>query len=279
MLGFLERRFPIGGAQISLLSLTLALGVLVFGFLVASMLSNRISRLVASGGSALRWRATLARFAGYTIRVLAVSTALQLSGIDIGKLLAAVAVVAVGIGIAMQKVAENFVSGLILLAERSIREGDIIEFDDTIARVQHMGIRATVALTLDDEEIIVPNSMLTQSAVKNLTLTEEIHRLRIRVGVSYRSDVDRVRAALIDAAESLEWRDQSYPPVVLLLDFGASAIDMEVSVWTRDVWGLRRGQSALRESVWRKLRAAGIEIPFPQLDVHVQRSPPPRVSE
>jgi small-conductance mechanosensitive channel len=155
-----------------------------------------------------------------------------------------------------------------LIAERSIREGDIIEFDGRIARVQHMGIRATIALTLDDEEIIVPNSILTQSAVKNLTLTEPIHRLRVRVGVSYSADLAVVESTLFAAAESIEWRNPQRTPIVLLMEFSASSVDFEVSIWTHDVWGLRRGQSELRKAVWRALQAESIAIPFPQIDVH-----------
>jgi small-conductance mechanosensitive channel len=182
--------------------------------------------------------------------------------------LAAGAVLAVGIGIAMQKVAENFVSGIILFAERSIREGDIVEFEGRVAKVQHMGIRATIAVTLDDEEIIVPNSILAQSPVKNLTLTDAVYRLRVKVGVSYNSDIERANEVLAAAAASVSWRDPSRAPTVLLIEFRSSSIDFEVSVWTRDVWGLRRGQSELRRAVWHALRQAGIAIPFPQLDIH-----------
>ena len=273
MLWVFEKRANIGGIEVSWVSVLTALGVLVVGFVVASMLSTRISRQVASS-PAQRWRATLARVASYAIRIVTVSLALQLSGIEVAKILAAVAVMAVGVGIAMQKVAENFVSGMILLAERSIREGDIIEFDGTIARVQHMGIRATVAQTLDEEEIIVPNSLLTQSAVKNLTLTEELYRLRVRVGISYASDLELARETMRAAGTAIEWREKTRDPVVLVIDFAPSSIEMEVSVWTTDVWHLRRGQSALRESVWRHLRAAGIVIPYPQLDLHVIQPPP-----
>lgn len=266
----LDKHAKIGGIDVSWLSVLTSIAVLLVGFVLASMLSGRIARVpVTSSTNAKRWRATAARIASYTIRIVTVSLALQLSGIEVAKILAAVAVMAVGVGIAMQKVAENFVSGMILLAERSIREGDIIEFDGMIARVQHMGIRATVAQTLDEEEIIVPNSLLTQSSVKNLTLTEELYRLRVKVGVSYASDLDLVRETLRRAGAVIEWRDQTRDPVVLVLDFAASAIEMEVSIWTHDVWHLRRGQSALRESVWKHLKEAGIVIPFPQLDVRL----------
>lgn len=171
-------------------------------------------------------------------------------------------------GIAMRKVAENFVSGMILIAERSIREGDIIEFEGRIARVHHMGIRATIAQTLDDEELIVPSSILTQSAVKTLTLTQVVYRLRVVVGVAYSTDLDRATAVLRETAERVPWRELDRAHVVLLLDFGESSINFEVSIWTRDVWGLRRGQSDLRMAVWRALRDAEISIPSPQLDVH-----------
>jgi small-conductance mechanosensitive channel len=210
----------------------------------------------------------LAKITSYAVRVVTVVIALQVAGVNLASVLAAGAVVAVGIGIAMQKVAENFVSGIILFAEHSIREGDIIEFEGRIVKVQHMGIRATIALTLDDEEIIVPNSILAQSAVKNLTLTEVVHRLRVKIGVDYATDVDHAAEVLRVAATAVPWRDSSRDPIVLLLDLGESSIDFEVSVWTEDAWALRRHQSELRKALWRAFRDNNIAIPFPQLDVH-----------
>lgn len=258
----------VGATSVSYAALLVALAVMVVGFLLASKTSSRVRSLGGNVGAHLRWRAVTAQVVGYALRLATVAVALQVTGIDVASVLAAGAVLAVGIGIAMQKVAENFVSGIILFAERSIREGDIIEFEGRVAKVQHMGIRATIALTLDDEEIIVPNSILAQSAVKNLTLTEVVYRLRMKIGVSYASDVDRATEVLEGAATTVSWREPSRAPVVLLVDFGASSIDFEVSVWTRDVWALRRGQSELRKAMWRALRDAGISIPFPQLDVH-----------
>jgi small-conductance mechanosensitive channel len=241
------------------------------GFLLASMLSTRVRGEVDGTGRPQPWRGTLAQMTGYLIRALSVAMALQVAGVDVGTVLAASAVLAVGIGIAMQKVAENFVSGVILMTERSIREGDVIEFDATIARVRHMGIRSTIVRTLDDEEIIVPNSILTQAAVKNLTLTDTLYRLRVRVGVSYGSDLAKVEEVLRIAGEELTWREKGQPPRVFLLDFGNSSVDFEVSVWTRDVWTMRRGQSDLRKAIWQGFKDAGITIPFPQMDVHFDR--------
>jgi small-conductance mechanosensitive channel len=263
-----SHKFSVGGSSVTYSALLISVAVLVFGLLLASKVSNRIRTFGGVEDVQIRRRVVATRVVGYGIRIATIVIALHVTGIDVTTVLAASAVLAVGIGIAMQKVAENFVSGVILFAEQAIREGDIIEFEGCVARVQRVGIRATIALTLDDVEIIVPNSILAQNAVKNLTLTEMIHRLHVRVGVAYETDVDKAAEVLLAAAESISWRDPDHKPVVLLLDFGASSIDFEVSVWTRDVWLLRRWQSELRKTLWRAIRDNGISIPFPQIDVH-----------
>jgi small-conductance mechanosensitive channel len=263
-----SHQLTLGGSSVSYGALLVAVLVLVVGLLFASKASSRIRAFGGNESANLRWRVVVAQVIGYAIRIASVAIALQVTGIDVASVLAASAVLAVGIGIAMQKVAENFISGIILFAERSIREEDIIEFEGCVAKVRHVGIRATIALTLDDEEIIVPNSILVQSAVKNLTLTEVVHRLRVTVGVDYATDVDRASDVLLAAAETITFRDRDRAPIVMLKEFGASSIDFEVSIWTRDVWGLRLGQSELRKALWRGLRDNDIAIPFPQVDVH-----------
>lgn len=261
-------QFEVGGSRVSVASIVVALVILVAGFAVASRVARKVRGEALSDHWGTRWRGTAAQVTSYAIRITALAVGLQIAGVNIASLLAAGAVVAVGIGIAMQKVVENFVSGVILMAERSIREGDIVEFDGHIARVRHVGIRATIAQTLDDEEIIVPNSILSQSSVKNLTLTDPIYRLRVTVGLAYSTDLALAEKVLRTAAEQLNWRDQTRAPIILLVDFGSSSVDFEVSVWTRDVWGLRRGQSELRKAIWWALKGANITIAFPQLDVH-----------
>ncbi|MFO0679941.1 MAG: mechanosensitive ion channel [Polyangiaceae bacterium] len=268
---FTSPSFHVAGESVSLRALVLSLVVLFLGFVAASNVGSRIRRWSDGRPETHRWRTTFAQIVGHGIRLISIVLALQVSGINVASLLAAGAVVAVGVGIAMQKVAENFVSGIILVAERSIREGDVIEFEGRVARVQQMGIRSTIAQTLDDEEIIVPNSLLTQSAVKNFTLTDLTYRLRVRVGVDYGSDVDRVVDILTAVAEAIPWRVQAKPPVVVFSDFAPSSLDFEVSVWTHDPWTMRRGQSALRREIWSAFRSEGIRIPFPQLDIHVDR--------
>jgi small-conductance mechanosensitive channel len=169
----------------------------------------------------------------------------------------------------MQNIAQNFVSGVILLLERSIKPGDVLKVEDRFVKVMRMGIRATIARTLDEEEIIVPNSAIVQSTVTNYTLRDSLYRLRCQVGVIYGSDMGLVRRTLEGVAQHVEWRNNTMEPVILLTDFGSSSVDFEISVWIDDPWNVRRARSKLNEAIWWALKDAGVIIAFPQLDVHL----------
>ncbi len=134
-----------------------------------------------------------------------------------------------------------------------------------------MGARATVARTRDEEEIIIPNSLLVQSSVTNYTLRDSVYRIRATVGVEYGSDMERVMEVLAEAGESISERTQAKPPLVLLAEFGDSSVVFEVSIWAEDPWRARVTLSALNMAIWRHLKAAGITIAFPQLDVHFDK--------
>ncbi|MBT8404431.1 MAG: mechanosensitive ion channel, partial [Gemmatimonadetes bacterium] len=178
------------------------------------------------------------------------------------------AVFAVGIGFALQNLSENFVSGVILMFERSIKPGDIVEVDGYVVRVLKLGMRTTLARNREDEEILVPNSHLVAATVKNFTLHDTVLRIRAEVGVEYSSDMARVMEVLQTMAESQTWRLEGRDPVVLMKEFGASSVDFEVSVWTDDPWLAPRFRSQLMQGIWFALADAGITIAFPQLDVH-----------
>jgi small-conductance mechanosensitive channel len=203
-----------------------------------------------------------------------VAVALQTIGISLTTVFAAGAVVAVGIGFALQNILQNFVSGVILLAERSIKETDVLEVDGRTIQVEQVGVRATVARTRDDERIIIPNSLLVQSIVANYTLADSFYRVRTSVGVSYGSDMRRVREVLENAAARVADRAESKEPVILLREFADSSVSWEVSVWTSDPWRSPRLKSDLNESVWWALKDAGLTIAFPQLDVHFPEGRP-----
>jgi small-conductance mechanosensitive channel len=200
--------------------------------------------------------------------VIGFSIAAQTVGINLSALFAAGAVFAIGFGFAMQNIAQNFVAGVILLIERVIRPGDIIEIEGQVARVEEIGIRSTRVRTRFDVDIIVPNSILVQSNVRNYTLGDSDYRVHIDVGVTYSADIPAVHELLVQAAAAIEWRVANKDPIVLLTTFGSNAVNFEVSVWCNDPWGARIHQSELSLAIWRALKAANITISFPQLDVH-----------
>jgi small-conductance mechanosensitive channel len=208
------------------------------------------------------------RLLHYVVLGVGLLVSLESIGINLGALFAAGAVFAIGIGFAMQNIVQNFVSGIILLVERTIKPGDVLEINDRMVKVRRMSIRATIARTLDEEDIIIPNSSIVQAMVTNYTLHDNLYRLRCQVGVVYGSDMGQVREVLETSAAALTWRYPERDPVVLLTDFGDSSVNFEVSVWIDDPWSVRRARSDLNEAIWWALKEAGVVIAFPQVDVH-----------
>ncbi len=217
---------------------------------------------------------TARRVVHWALLILGITAALQTIGIDLSTIFAAGAVFAVGLGLAMQSIAQNFVSGIILLIERAISPGDVLEVEGQVVRVEHMGIRSTVARTRNEEELIVPNSTLVQGTVKNFTKEDSLYMLGTEVGVVYSSDLKLVSETLANAAKALSWREQDREPRVLLKEFSDSAVIFIIYVWISDPWSARRLNSELNEAIWWGLKDARITIAFPQLDVHFDHPSP-----
>lgn len=208
------------------------------------------------------------RLIHYTILLIGFGIALETIGLDLTALFTAGAVFAIGLGFAMQNIAQNFVSGIILLLERSIKPGDVLDVEGRIVKVSRMGIRSTVARTLDEEDIIIPNSALVQAPVKNYTLKDSLYRIRTTVGVVYSADMAKVQRVLAETARAMTWRVQSKEPRIFMLEFGDSSVNFEIGIWTEDPWKSRIRKSELNDAVWWALKKANITIAFPQLDLH-----------
>ncbi len=263
-----HRLFEIGGSDITVGHLIAFCIVIVVTLVFAKFVERRISKALSRHhpdreGSA----GATARLVYYLLLVIGLATALNILGIHPSALFAAGAIFAVGLGFGLQNVVQNFVSGVILLGERSIKPGDILELDTEMVRVERMGLRSTIARTLDEEQYLVPNEQLVQSRVKNYTLNDRIYRLRLSVGVAYSSDLPAVFQVLEQAAIT-QSRLKSKPPKVLFTGFGSSSIDFEVSIWIGDPWQRRQRVSDLGLAIWRHLKDADIVIAFPQLDIH-----------
>ncbi len=266
-----EPHLEVAGARIGLDEL------LVFGaIVVVAYFASRVLQRVVDRWFELRRlgdRGVLQntnRLIHYVAVTLGVAFGLHTIGINLGALFAAGAVLAVAIGFATQNLTQNFVSGVLLLAERSITEGDILNVEGSMVRVERLGARATVARTRDDEQLIIPNAALVQSTVTNFTLEDDLFRVRAAVGVSYDEDLDHVAEVLERVGLDIPDRSKVRDPIVLILEFAASAIVFELSVWSRDPWTTRATRSEMLLRIWRALRDEGITIAYPQLDLHVK---------
>lgn len=263
------RFFNVGDTPVTLGTVAIVGAVMLASFRFSAFVQKRIQASMAAQGMPEEGSvAAGARLAHYGIVALGLMVGMQTAGVDLSALFAAGAVFAAVIGFAMQTLTQNFVAGVILIVERSIVPGDILELQGHMVRVERMGIRSTVVRDLDDVQLIVPNSELV-TGVRNFTMSDRFTRLRIPVGVTYDSDMARVFATLQAAAEAFPERDTTREPILLMTGFGASSVDFEVSVWTTDPFRSSRIKSDLHRHVWDALAAAGITIAFPQLDVHL----------
>jgi small-conductance mechanosensitive channel len=262
----------IGGTEVTLGHALLALVLVIVTIWLSRVLERTVERALGLARvTDVRTIAVAGTITQYTVLAVGFVVALGFVGIDLTGLFAAGAVMAVAIGFAAQNVLQNFFSGIILLSEGAIKPGDVLEVEGEVVRVTRMGIRSTVARTRDEEEVILPNTLLAQSSVKNYTLQDSLYRLRTRVGVTYGSDMKRVRESLEKAAAELPEGHGNREPVILMWEFADSAVVFDVSVWVDDPWPVMQTRSKLNELIWWALKDAGITIAFPQMDVHFDK--------
>jgi small-conductance mechanosensitive channel len=178
----------------------------------------------------------------------------------------------IGLGFGLQNIFNNFLSGLILLFERPCRVGDDIEINGIWAKVMQINVRATVVQTYDGAALIIPNSEFISNLVTNWSHRDPYLRRHINVGVAYGSDTELVRRTLLEAAANTAEVLTQPQPDVLFTDFGESTLDFRLRVWTT-VDDMLRADTALRFEIDRLFRQRGIEIAFPQSDVHVRSLP------
>ncbi len=208
----------------------------------------------------------------YVLLLLGFILAIGAAGIDMSRFSLLAGAFGVGIGFGLQNVVNNFVSGLILLFERPVQTGDTIEVGALVGEVQRIGIRSSTVRTFEGADVIVPNASLISERVVNWTFSDRQRRVDISVGVVYGTDPEKVIALLVAAGRGHAEVLAIPEPVALLMAFGESSLDFQLRVWTRfEIFP--RVQSEVTIAVNAALRAAGIEIPFPQRDLHVKLTP------
>lgn len=268
----------IAGAAITPVGILTFFAVLLVSFQVSRVVQRGLGRAVRARGVDDEGSIGIAqRLSHYTVVTIGLMLALKVVGVEVSGLFAAGAVFAVGIGFAMQTIAQNFVSGVILLLERTIKPGDVVEVEGRTVQVKEMGIRSTVARTRDDEDLIIPNATLVANTVKNLTLLDDLVRLRAPVQVERDTDLHAAMDALREAGSRIEDRAPGTDIRVLVLGMDAGVLSLEVSVWVLDPWWGPLKRTDLFVHIWDVFRERGIRLAHPQLDVSLRADAPTAV--
>ena len=211
-------------------------------------------------------KGSVEKFSRYFVLMVGIFISLSTLGINLNSLTALL----VGIGFGLQNITQNFVSGIIILLERPIKRGDIVEVGETSGRILDIRARSTLILTRDDVVIVVPNSSFISEQVVNDSFSGDKLRISVDVGVSYSSNVDQVTDILIKVAHSHEKVLKSPPPTVIFKDFGDSSLNFCLRIWTNDLWFSDIILSDLRYKITRQFQENGVTIPFPQRDLHLK---------
>ena len=254
--------------------------VIVFGMFILSKYVQWVLRrqVLQAFQIAEHTQFILLRFLHFSLIIVGVIISLSTIGVSFTSLALIFGGLSIGIGFGLQNIASNVISGFILIFERPIKIGDLVEIMDVniFGRVGSINLRSTVIVSLDEKEIIVPNSQLITESVHNLTHANNLYRLRIPVGVSYGSDVDLVKQVLLDAAdehfgvikEPIPNISNVTAPFVRFTGFGESSLDFELLAWIPDCFQRFDVASDLHFIIWHKFKEHNITIAFPQLDVH-----------
>ncbi|MBS1111507.1 MAG: Potassium efflux system KefA protein / Small-conductance mechanosensitive channel, partial [Anaeromyxobacteraceae bacterium] len=266
----LGARLKFGGVDVSLgdvvaFGLTLWLAV-ILARLLRIVLEARLDK---QGRLPPGVPVAISKTVAYTVVALGFFTAILASGMDVTRFTVILGTLSVGIGFGLQNVVNNFVSGLILLYERPIRVGDVIDVGTAMGTVTHIGIRSSTVSTFQGAEVVLPNSILVSNQLTNWTLSNQLRRVEIDVGVAYGSDVAKVQEILLAAARSDAAVLGDPPPVALFTGLGDSALNFQLRFWTAQFDRYLAVASDVRAAVVARLDAAGISIPFPQRDLHV----------
>src|SRR5205809_1817982 len=258
--------------QLSLVQIFLLVALLVAVFWLSSRTKRFLfNRLLAQSGLDRSLQYAIAQVVSNIVLVVGIFIVLENTGIHLAALAVFAGAVGVGVGFGLQNIASNFISGLVILAERPITIGDRVEVAGILGTARQIRARSTVIVTSDNIAMIVPNSKFIDSPVRNWHYGDERVRFRLPVGVAYGSDVNKVREALIAAAREHSATLNDPEPTAFLETFGDSTIDFELVAWTQEMsYQLRRFRSDLSFLIYKHFTGAGIEIPNPQRALHIR---------
>ena len=265
-----------GGLRISLLTVFtgfLTLALLLWG---ARLLSHLLEKRIRENSTlSPSIQVLFIKLSKITLITAAILVGLRIVGLDLTGFTIFTGAVGVGIGFGLQKIFSNLISGIILLLDKSIKPGDVITVGETYGWVNSLGARYTSLIAPDGKEFLIPNEDLITQQVENWSFSNSTVCLRIPVGIAYNSDVRKAMALCEEAARQTARIIENPPPQCLLVGFGESSVDLELGAWINDpVNGVKNVKSAVLLKIWETFQAQGVEIPFPQRDIHIRTTPP-----
>lgn len=279
LLDMLTHPLEIGGLRLTVLSSLVGIALFVALLLAVRLVRHVLrDRVLTRAGLNLGVRTAISTLAGYSLLLLGLLIILpvMLPGFNLTTLSLVLGAVSFGVGFGLRNVADNFVSGLILLIERPIKVGDRIQVGDLEGQVVEVRARSTTVRTNDNIDIIVPNAEFVASRVTNLSHNDNLIRFRIPVGVHYQSDVSEVEAALLAAAAACPDVLTQPEPQVRFMGFGDSALNFELRAWSETLYNRpNKLRSQVNYLIWEEFTRRGIKIPYPQRDLYVKEWPGP----
>ena len=274
---FTSRIFDLGNKGISIVDLIFLTGLTIGMWKgVGYFIDIFRTKIVSLTGADQSVQDTISFLTKYGLIFLGILIILQLWGVDISSLTIIASVLGVGIGFGLQNIANNFMSGIILVFERPIQVGDFIQVGNLVGVVKKIGLRSTYITTLDKVSLIVPNSRFVENEVLNWSHGNPISRLKIPIGVAYNSNIKLVKKAILEVAKSHPEVLLNPSPQLWFEEFGNSSLNFNLLIWTREPQKQYQLKSELNYRIEASLRKYRIEIPFPQRDFHLKS---PRIEE
>lgn len=271
-----EIGLTVGTTYVSLLSTSKLVIVVVLTFTIALWLAeflNRQLRRMTHISPSLQ--VGFAKFIKFTLVALAFVLALNAVGFDLSSLAVFGGALGVGVGFGLQRIASNFISGFILVFDRSIKPGDVVTVGDNFGTVEQLHARYVVVRNRDGVDTLIPNENLITSEVINWSYADRNVRVLIKVQISYDDEPRTAMAILLDCANASSSVLQEPAPVVQLIDFADSGIELQLRVWIADPEnGTDPVRSEINLAIWDAFKAAGISIPYPQRDLHLKSAVP-----
>jgi len=275
--------FTVDNRTITPLNFGIFILVLLIGWFAGKYYKHLIYKLRHKKNISYSTATLLANMGYYTILTFSFLIALKVVGLDLSSLAIIAGALSVGIGFGLQNIVNNFISGIILMFERSIKVGDYIQIDqNTRGEVIDISMRSTIIRTNDNINLIIPNQSFIQNNVINWTLGDEIVRFRVPFGVAYGTDIDKVEKTVLNAIQKSDLpfirkhRSYNVAPLVIFIEMADSSLNFELFVWVKGEYARRprRTRSEFLKVIYKALNEAGINIPFPQQDLHIKDSVP-----